>query len=316
MPEVHESQRLFAISARPQDDYDTPTDTSDEANFVALQFTDKDFARLTPGVEDNAEDAHGSEFAGEEYLEDWDVEAPHSIALSSEIIGYLLYLAFGSVVTDQPSAINHPLVFRHVFTLLNHNTTRQLPVASLAEIIGTAHNVLHPSMLLKMLSMSGDGRKRITCSTQFHGSGREIQPSGLSYAQIKALVDAQNLHYFFNSQAKATIADAGTLLNAENLSAVRKFRSWEWAINNNPDTDNGYAPGADKWQTAGDATSGAVRAEMLNGLRQLTASQVVRLRSDSEERAALKARKPLNWLLELTGGLISNHVGSNTKYFH
>jgi len=317
MPEVHESQRLYALSGRPQDDYDTPTPAADPEDFVALQFTDKDFAKLAPGVSDNQEDAHGSEFPSEEYTESWDVEAPHSIACSSEIIGYLLLLAFGSVVTSQPDAINHPTVYQHIFTLLNHNVGRQLPVASLVEILGTAHNVMHPSMLLKMLSMSGDGVKRIDTGVQFHGSGREISPSGLSYAQVKALVDAQSLHYFFNSQAKATIADAGTLLNAENLSALHKFRSWSWSINNNPDVENGYAPGADKFQTDGDTTSGAIRAEMLNGMRELSASMVVRLRSDSEERAALKARKPLNWKSELTGGLISTFAGPPvTKFYH
>ena len=317
MPEVHDSQRLFALSAVPQGDYDTPADTTDPANFVPLQFTDKDYAKLTPGLEDNAEFAHGSEFSSEEYLETWDVEAQHTIATSSEIIGYLLLLAFGSVATTQPDAVHHPTVYQHIFTLLNHNTSRQLPVASLAEIVGTAHNVMHPSLVLKMLSMKADGVKIVETSTQFHGSGREISPSGLSWAQVKALVNAQTLHNFFNSQAKATVADAGTLLNAENLSALHKFRSWEWSINNNPMVDEGYAPGADKWQTPGDATSGAIRAEMLNGLRQLAASMVVRLRADSEERAALKARKPLDWKLEMTGSKISHYAGPPaTDYFH
>lgn len=317
MPEVHESQRLFALSARPQLDYDTQTGTEEPTDFVPLKFTDKDFAKLTPGETDDAEEARGSEFPGTNYLADWDVEASHSIVASSEILGYLLLLALGSVITSQPAAVNHPTVYQSEFTLLDHNVSRQLPVASLIEILGTAHNVMHPSMLLKMLSMKGDGDKLIDTSMQFHGSGREISPSGLSYAQVKALVDAQVLHPFFNSQAKATIADVGTLLNAENLSALHKFRSWEWAINNNPMAEEGYAPGADKWQTAGDATSGAIRTEMLNGMRQLTASQVVRLRADSEERAALKARKPLDWKLELTGGLISTHAGPPvTKYYH
>lgn len=317
MPEVSDSQRLFAMSLRVQDDYDTPTPTADPADFVALQFSDKDYATLTPGISDNAEDAHGSEFANTEYLESWDVQAQHTIPLSSEIIGYLLLLAFGSVTTTQPDAVNHPLVYQHVFRLLDHNVARQLPVTSLVEILGTAHNVMHPSMMLKQLSLRGAAEKLVDTSLQFHGSGREISPSGLSYAQVKALVDAQTLHHFFNSQAKATIADAGTLLNAENLSTLRKFRSWEWAINNNPMVDEGIAPGAEKFQTAGDNASGAVRAEMLNGIRSLTASMVVRLRSDSEERAALKARKPLNWKHELTGGLISSHAGPPaTKYYH
>lgn len=311
--EVNESQRLFALGLRPQDDYDTPTDASDPENFVALQFTDKDTAKLTPGLADNADDAHGSEFPSEEFVESWDTEAPHSIAVSSEMIGYILLGVFGQVVTDQPDAANHPLVYRHVFTLQDHNVSRQNPVWSLAEILGGAHNVLHPSMLMKALSMKGDGKKRIDASVQFHGSGREVAPSGLTWSQVKALVDAQALHYFFNTQCKATVADVGTLLNAENLSGAFKFRSWEFGVDLDPDAESGYAPGAEKWMTAGDATSGAVRAEMQNGIRKITASQVIRLR-DQTERLALKTRKALDWQLNMKGGKISGPTGGTTKY--
>jgi hypothetical protein len=180
-------------------------------------------------------------------------------------------------------------------------------------MLGSAHNVMHPSMLMKQLSMKGDGKKRLDASIQFHGSGAETDPSGLSFSQVKALVDAQALHYFFNTQCKATIADVGTLANAENLSGAFKFRQWEFGIDLDPDVENGYAPGADKWRVAGDPTSGAVRSEMQNGIRKITASHVIRLR-DHTERNALKARKALDWQLNAKGGKISGPAGGTTKY--
>jgi hypothetical protein len=303
MVDVFETQRLYAMSNRPQANYETATETAVPANFVGVKFTDKDFSRLSPATSDDSEDAHGSDFPHEEYLERWDVESPHSIAMSVEEIGRFLLLACGSVVTTALTVAPAPLVYQHVFTLQDANVSRQLPVVSLVELIGNAHNVLHPSMLLKMLSLKGDGAKRIDTTVQFHGSGKEIAPSGLSYAQVKALLQG-GLRYFFNSQAKATVADEITLANAVDYGATRGLNSWELGINNNPMLDDGFRPGSDRWQTTGDPDSGQIRAEMLFGKREVTSSMVTRLR-DQTERNALKARKKLNWKLELIGGTIT-----------
>jgi hypothetical protein len=302
---VHRSQRAFAIGEFPQDDYDTPVDASDETNFVGLSVVGDPYGQQTPVVSDNAEEAHGSEFATEEFLEGWDTQAPLNIGCSSEQIGRFLLLATGNVVTTQPAAISDPTVYQHVFTLQDPTVSRQLPVASVVEVVGAALNRLHPSMLLGQLGLSGDGIKRIEAQAQFNGTGATTTPSGLTVADMETIRQT-GLHYFFNSQAHATIADAGTLLNAVAYGALKRFNSWSWGLNNNPLLEEGYRPGSDKYLTAGDATSGAVRAELLFGLRAITASQLVRLQSQADELAALKSRKDLDWKLELIGGTISN----------
>jgi hypothetical protein len=309
MGTVHESQRQILISGVPQADYDTPTDTTDPTDYVQLQVTDKNMSKYEPMTSDNAEDAHGSEFATEEYLEGWDAEAQHNIALSSEMIGRLLLLAFGSVVTTQPNSVTAPTVYQHVFTLQDPTVSRQLPTTSLIEIIGTALNRQLPSNVVDNLSLKGDGAKRVDTSFQLIGSGKVVEPSGLSVAQ--ALAQRQSgLHYLYNSQATAKISDAGTLANLVNYGTAKRFRSWEFGINNNHLKEEGYMPGADKFQSAADRTSGAIRAECLFGIRQLMASQVSRLLSQSDEMAALRARKALDWALVLKGGLIA------ATYYH
>lgn len=302
---VHESQRQILISKTPQADYETPTATGVPANFVQLQVTDKNLSKYDPITSDNADDAHGSEFATEEYLEGWDAEAQHHVALSSEVIGRLLLLAFGSVTTTQPDAVGAPTVYKHVFTLQDPNVSgRQLPTTSLIEIVGTALNRLLPSNVLESLSLKGDGIKRVDAGFQLIGSGKVTEPSGLSVSQALAQRES-GLHYFFNSQATAKIADAGTLANLVNYGTAKRFNSWEWGINNNHMKEEGYRPGAGKFQTANDATSGAIRSECEFGIRQLMGSMVTRLLSQSDEMAALKARKDLDWSLVLKGALIA-----------
>jgi len=207
------------------------------------------------------------------------------------------------VISSQPNAGAAATVWQHVFTLQDLAVSLQLPVTTLIEIMGTAHNVMRPSMLLKMMEMTGDGRARISSTTQFHGSGKEIVPSGLSFAQVQSRLPVDQ-HYFMNSQAKVVVADSVSLANAVDYGASLGLNSWGWSVNNNPLTDDGYRPGSDTWQTTGDPDSGQIRAEMLTGKQEVSATQVVRLR-DQTERNLLKSRKKLDWQLDLVGGTIT-----------
>ena len=300
---VHESQRQIAIGTIPQTDFLTPTDTADSTKFVRLEVMDTDFGKLTPQVSDNQGDAHGYEEATDQYLESWDAEAPHNLALSSEQAGRILLLLFGAVVTTQPDAAGAPQVYQHVFTPMDISNARQLPATTLIEVVGTALNRKFPSMCMENFSMKGDGMKRIETSFQLRGSGKEITPSGLSVAQMKARL-LSGLHYFFNSQATITIADAVTLANAIAYGANRRHNNWEFGWNNQFLSDEGYFPGAGRFQTTGNAESGAVRSELLVGRRVPSGSLNVRFQDQSEEHAALKSRKKLDWKLELTGSVI------------
>jgi hypothetical protein len=300
---MHETQRMILIGDKPQDDYLTPIDTADETNFVRLEVTDKDFGKLTPQTSDNEDDAHGFEQATEQYLEGWNFEKSHGLAVSSEQIGRILLLIFGSVVTTQPDAVGAPNVYQHVFKPADISTSRQALATTGIEILGTALNRKHPSLCMKNWSIKGDGQKRIESNFSFIGSGKEVRPSGLSVAQAKARL-LTGLHYFFNSQAKVTIADAGTLANAVNYGATRRHNTWDFGFENKFAEEEGYFPGGDQFQTTGDTTSGATRTELLIAKRAATASLDVRFKDQGEEHAALLAQKKLDWKTVLTGGLI------------
>jgi hypothetical protein len=311
MAQVHESQRRLAMSKKPQADYATATDTADPTNFVEVEVTDKNFAKVTPQVTDNSEDSTGRDQPTEEFLESWDTERPIDLGISSELIGRILLLFFGQVTTTQPDSVLAPTVYQHVFTPVDPNTTRQLLATTMIEITGAAINRKFPSMCGSQLTMKGDGVKRVEASATFKGSGRETEPSGLVVADMDTIKQT-GLHYLFDSQAKLTISDAVTLANATDYSAGgRRMASWQFGLDNKPMLDEGYIPGSDKRRDDTDPTSGAVRTELLFGKREFTASTVVRVLSQSDEHAALLTRKLLDWSLRLRGAKIGA-----TTYYH
>lgn len=311
---VHESQRRRAILKRPQADYNTPGDTTDLTKWVGFEATDKNFATLTPKVSDNTEDSTGRDQPTQEFLESWDAESPIDFGVSSEMIGYILLLVFGQVTTTQPDSVGAPTVYQHVFTPVDPAVAHQLLTTSLVEIVGSAINRLLPSMAAEDFSLKGDGDKRIEGSVKLRGSGRETTPSGLVVADMDT-VALTGQHFFFNSQAQLAISDAVTLANAVNYyQNGRRMATWQFGVNNKPLSEEGYVPGAGKFQDDTDWTTGAVRSELLFGKREFTASTMVRLLSQSDEHAALKTRKLLDWLLTLRGALITA-VGP-TKYYH
>lgn len=303
MATVHEDQRRYAISKVPQTDYDTATDTAVPANFVQLVAMDKNMAKHSVATGDNKGEANGYEQATEEWALTHDTDRSLDVGVSSEQIGRLLLLQFGSVTTTQPDAVTAPTVYQHVFKPQDRNVSRQLPAATLIEIIGSVLNRKFPSMAAGTLSIKGDAMNRISASMGLRGSGAVVMPSGMTNAQWETIALA-NQHYLFNSQAKLTIADAGTLLNTIDYGSVKRLESWEFAGNNNPIADDAFRPGANKFQDANDPTSGALRSEMLFGTRDWTMNFMARLLSQSDELAALRSRKKLDALIELVGARI------------
>lgn len=302
---VFETQRQVLMSLVPQTDYPTAVSDSDPAVFFQLQPSDKNFGKITPKSSDNKDDAHGIDWATEEYLESWDSEMSHDVPVSSERIGRLLYLLFGSVTTTQPAVSTDPLVYRHVFVPQDANVSRQLPVTTLVEIVSAALNRLYPSMALESLTMKGDGQKRVESSLNWKGSGKTVEGSAITAAMGLALMDLPNsLHYFFNQQAVFTKALVGGGSPVD-YGATKRLNSWEWGWVNNFLADEAYRPGSGDFLTSGDPTSGAIRSEMLFGSREPSFSFVARFLSQSDEYAALKARTPLDLSLVLSGATIS-----------
>lgn len=303
---LHESQRKFARSRVPQADFITATPAGVAANWKQFLRRDKNFVNHQVLTDDNREEATGVEQATEETITVHDTGVSCELAISSEEVGRDLLLAFGNVATTQPDVTNAPTVRRHVFKPMDVAVTRQLPAMSLVEIIGAGLNRLIPSLVAEGFSLKGDGVARIAETLGLAGSGEVVTPSG--FANAAAITDLADLHFFTNSQVKLTIADAGTLSNAVDYGAVKRLESWEFNVANTLLKEEGYRPGAGRFLTANDPTSGALRSELLVGARAYTGGFLARFSSQSDELAALRSKKKLDVLIELTGARIGNTV--------
>lgn len=300
---VHEQQRRFARSKFPQANYKTATDAADPENFVEFLVSDKNLATLSTNSEDNREDSTGYEQPTEEYITDHDTARQAERAVCFEEVGRDLLLALGSVTTTQPNAGAAPTVYKHVFKRMDMSAAgRQLLAMTLIEIVGDAINRLLPSMLVESLDFKGEGTKRIRESMALRGSGKVVTPSGLTVDDIEPLT---GLHYALNSQVKLTLADAGTLANSSDFGAGGKLDSWSFGIKNALLADEGFRPGAGLYQTANDPASGAIRSECLVGLTTFMMDYQARLLAQSEQLAALRAKKQLDGKVEMIGSLIS-----------
>jgi hypothetical protein len=285
----HIQQRRFAIGRIPQDDYLTPNDEADLIEFICK---DKNLANYTVATQDNMDHSTGVEQATEQWLMSHDVARQVEFDVSSEQLGRILLLVFGAVVTTQPDEIAAPTVYQHVFSMMNAETSRQLPATSLLEVVGSAINRLFPSMVAESFGLSGDAINRISGTCALRGSGKYVSPSGLAFPDPLGL-----LHYFYNSQVGLTVDDAGVITNYGNQ---KRINSWEFGATNELLAEDGYRPGAALFQTA-DPASGALRSECLFGKRGFTMGYNVRLNSESEELAALRSQKLLKPQVDLIG---------------
>lgn len=306
----HIQQRRFAIGRIPQDDYLTP---NVEAELIEFVCKDKNMANYTVATQDNMDHSTGVEQATEQWLMSHDTARQFEFDVSSEQLGRMLYLVFGAVVTTQPDDVGAPTVYQHVFSMMDAAASRQLPATSLVETLGAAVNRLFPSMVAESFGLSGDSINRITGTVGLRGSGKYVSPSGLAFPDPLSL-----LHYFYNSQVTLLVDDAGVITN---YGQTKRINSWEFGATNELLADDGYRPGAALFQTA-DPASGALRSECLFGKRGFTMGYNVRLSSESEELAALRAQKLLKPTIELTGPKIGvtafNHkltiVGEKSPY--
>jgi hypothetical protein len=412
----HIQQRRFAIGRKPQTNYLTANGV---AEFVEFICKDQNMANYTVATQDNMDHSTGVEQATEQWMMSHDTGRQFEFDVSSEQLGRILYLVFGSVVTTTPEPIDAPTMRQHVFSMMDASVSRQLPATSLVEQLAGAINRLLPSMVAESFGLSGDAINRISGTVGLRGSGKYTTPSGVtipgplaapaaptvtpqgaagvtaySYFVVakdgngkrslvspvgttntgNAVLDGVNfnrvtwvavpgavsydvlktntntflgstsalqlddtgqatavytpptanetagfLNYFYNSQVSLAVDDAGVITNYGN---EKRINSWEWGATNELLADDGYRPGAALFQTADDPASGALRSECLFGKRGFTMGYNVRLNSESEELAALRAQKLLKPTIDLTGPKIGatafNHkltiVGEKSPY--
>jgi hypothetical protein len=177
-----------------------------------------------------------------------------------------------------------------------------LPSRSWVEKVGSAINRLHPGVCIAQLALSGEGVGRLTASGQWQGSGKEVEPSGLTGENITGL------HYLYESQCTVKFDNGGTIENM--ADAPNRLNSWRVEIINQLLSDDGFRPGAGVFQTTNDFETGEVRSELLLGDQTFNIVCNVRLLSDDPLRAYLKAQTELVFTNDIVGGVIAGGDGS------
>ena len=293
----HKDQRRFWRGKLNDTAYGTSRSTAVDANYKQFIPSDRNLANLQPGVQDDKGYGHGFPHATEQWLVNHDVTLQHDFDLCAQEIGRDLLDVFGSVTTTQPDVDDNPTVYQHVFSLMNLNVSRQMPSRSWVEKLGSAINRLHPGVCCSQLALSGEGPQRLKGSGQWSGSGKEVEPSGLTGALISGL------HYFYQSQCTVKFDDGTTLTSM--ATAPNRLNSWRVEVINTLLLEDGFIPGAAAFQTTGDQTSGEVRTEMMLDDQLINIICNVRMLSDDPLRAYLKSQTSLIWTNEIVGGVIA-----------
>ena len=298
----HIQQRKFWRGKLNDTAYGTSRAVGVDANYKQLIAKDQNLANLQPNVQDNAGYATGYPRATDQWLSNHDVSFSHDFDLCSQEIGRDLYDAFGKVVTTQPDVDDNPTVYQHVFSTMDLSASRQLPSRSWVEKVGSAINRLHPGVCIAQLALSGEGVGRLVASGQWTGSGKEVEPSGLTGADITGL------HYLYESQCTVKFDNGVTVTNM--ATAPNRLNSWRVEIINQLLQEDGFIPGAGVFQTTGNFESGEVRSELLLGDQNFNIVTNVRLLSDDPLRAYLKSQASLIFTNDIVGGVIAGGDGS------
>lgn len=294
---IQRFQRKFTRSKIPQANYATAT--VGNANFVQVLAKGDGFANEQPNLADNREYATGYRQATEQWLVNHDAGVQWDYDICFQEIGRALLLAFGKVVTSQPDAVNSPLVYQHVFSSMDPTVSAQLPAISIVEQAGAGLDSKFASMCSQSLVMRGEGPARLSASESLVGSGKTTKPSGITIADIV------NLVYAYQSQVLLTLEDESAVITNA-ATAPQRLNSWEFGIQNQVNTDDGFRPGAAAFQTTGDPDSGEVRSEMLLIDQLFNMRFNLRLLNDSTFFAALTSQEDFIALFDIVGPIIED----------
>jgi len=222
----------------------------------------------------------GHEFATQTFNTSWDVAGQIEKYLSAEIAAWAMAFGLGKVVKSGSSPN-----FTYTCTPLvpaNGDAT-ELPYFSFVEQIRPGTGVVVDRMAVGCavegwtLSVgSGPGRANSKITVDFVGSGKYVEPSGITVptATAEKLLPAASL---------------AVSINGVDYVSNKNFVSLEASWKNNILLDLGFYPGSG-FQSAGNATSGAIRGRLEFGKRQSTLKFVARFENGSTELTKLKNR--------------------------
>jgi hypothetical protein len=266
---------LIAFGKCKQDDIGT---ANTEAGIWRLNKLNTSFAAPKLNTEnDAAELGKGHEFATQVFKTSWDVNGQIEKYLSSDFAAWVMAFSLGKVVKSgsEPN-------FIYTCRPLDPVTDGiELPYFSFIEQIRPGENAVIDHMAVgcaiedwTLAVASGPGRANSKLTANFVGSGKHVEPSGITMpaATAEKLLPSASLQCTING------VDYVTSKNIVSLEA-----SWK----NNLRLDAGFFPGSG-FQEPGEGDSGAVRGRLEIGDREAALSFVARFEHGSTELTKLK----------------------------
>jgi hypothetical protein len=263
---------VFAISQGKQANISTPS-----GNYIRMTKTNTALmrARLTRET-DAAWIGKGHEFATQSFPTAWDVSGQVDKFASSEAMAiaaaYGLGSASGNVYTPLDASLGLDLPFATI--------VEQVPAGSTTGITNAIDRAYVGCCLedFKYTFASGPGLRNSSVQMNWVGSGRIIEPSGVT---VPSLITEHIL-------PQSSIA---LVINGVDYVANANIISGEFSWKNNYLANAGFFPGSGVQNPVGGATvgAGAVRGRMEIGNRTTTLTFRARLDATSAEFAALQA---------------------------
>ena len=222
----------------------------------------------------------GHEFATQSFQTSWDAGSTLEKYLSAEIAAWAMAFSLGKVVK---SGTAPDLTYTCAPLFPANGDAAELPYFSFVEQIRPGAGVVLDRMAVGCaiegwtISIgSGPGRANSKINVEFVGSGKMTEPSAI-------VVPAATLEKLLPSASLALSINGVNYVSSKNIVSLES--SWK----NNILLDAGFYPGSG-FQTAGDATSGAIRGRLEFGKRQGTLKFVARFENGSTELTKLKSQ--------------------------
>jgi hypothetical protein len=232
----------------------------------------------------------GHEFATQSFQTSWDAGSTLEKYLSAEIAAWAMAFSLGKVVKSGTAP-----AFTYTCTPLfpANGDAAELPYFSFVEQIRPGAGVVLDRMAVGCaiegwtISIgSGPGRANSKINVEFVGSGKMTEPSGI-------VVPTATLEKLLPSASLALSINGVNYVSSKNIVSLET--SWK----NNILLDAGFFPGSG-FQTAGDATSGAIRGRLEFGKRQGGLKFVARFENGSSELTKLKSQTTGTAVISLT----------------
>src|SRR5579885_2585290 len=279
---------LICFGKQKQTDIATANTGADMWRFGKLNAA---LANPKLNTENDAEEfGKGHEFPTQSFQTSWDVSGTLEKYLSAEIAAWAMAFGLGKVVK---SGATPNFTYTCTPLMPANGDAAELPYFSFVEQIRPGAGVVLDRMAVGCVVEgwtitigSGPGRANSKITIEFAGSGKVIEPSMIA-------MPAATLEKLLPSASLALSIDGIDYVSNKNIVSLET--GWK----NNLRMDAGFYPGSG-FQTAGDATSGAIRGRLEFGNRQGTLRFTARFESGSTELTKLKNQTTGTAVISLT----------------